>query len=83
MYGIDVGCSLKGSTASTIIVAWSQRLHLIYDFSQLSQIWETSAVAMCKGAAIHPSTTVYDVQTPTVYDVQTPHLCMAWMWDAV
>jgi hypothetical protein len=40
MYDIDVGCSLKGSTASTI--AYWDHFHtdIIYDFSQqLSQTW--------------------------------------------
>ena len=39
MYDIDVGCSLKGSTAS-IIAYWDHfNTYIIYDFSQLSQIW--------------------------------------------
>jgi len=38
MYDIDVGCSLKGSTAS-MIVHWDYfHTYIIYDFSQLSQI---------------------------------------------
>ena len=39
MYDIDVGYSLKGSTAS--MIAYWDHLHtyIIYDFSQLSQIW--------------------------------------------
>ena len=39
MYLMDVGCSLKGSTA--IMIAWWDHFHtfIIYDFSQLSQIW--------------------------------------------
>jgi hypothetical protein len=40
MYDMDVGCSLKGSTASTI--AYWDHFHtdIIYDFSQqLSQTW--------------------------------------------
>jgi len=39
MYDIDVGCSLKGSTAS-IIAYWDHfNTYIIYDFSQHSQIW--------------------------------------------
>ena len=39
MNDIDVGCSLKGSTASTI--AYWDHFHtdIIEDFSKLSQIW--------------------------------------------
>jgi len=39
MYDIDVGCSLKGSTASTIAQWDHVHTYIIYDFSQLSQIW--------------------------------------------
>ena len=39
MYDIDVGCSLKGSTASTI-AQWDHfHTYIIYDFSKISQIW--------------------------------------------
>ena len=39
MYEMDVGYSLKGSTASTI-VQWDHfHTDIIYDFSKLSQIW--------------------------------------------
>jgi len=39
MYDIDVGCILKSSTGS-IKVWWDQfHTYIIYDFSQLSQIW--------------------------------------------
>jgi len=39
MYDIDVGCSLKGSTASMIAYWEHFHTYIIYDFSQLSQIW--------------------------------------------
>jgi hypothetical protein len=39
MYDMDVGCSLKGSTASTIAYWNHSHTYIIYDFSQLSQIW--------------------------------------------
>jgi len=39
MYDIDVGCSLKGSTASTIVYWDHFHTYIIYDFSQLSLIW--------------------------------------------
>jgi hypothetical protein len=39
MYDMDVGCSLKGSTASTIAEWDSFYIYIIYDFNQLSQIW--------------------------------------------
>ena len=36
---MDMGCSLKGSTASTI-GSWDHfHIYIIYDFSKLSQIW--------------------------------------------
>jgi hypothetical protein len=36
---MDVGCSLKGSTAS-VIVYWDHfHIYIIYDFRELSQIW--------------------------------------------
>jgi len=39
MYDMDMGCSLKGSTAS-MIAYWDHfHTYIIYDFSQLSQIW--------------------------------------------
>jgi len=40
MYDIDVGCSLKGSTASTK-AQWDHfHIYIIYDFSKLSSlIW--------------------------------------------
>jgi hypothetical protein len=36
---MDMGCSLKGSTASTIAYWDSFHIYIIYDFSKLSQIW--------------------------------------------
>ncbi len=39
MYDIDVGCSLKGSTASTIAYWDHFYIYIILDFSQVSQIW--------------------------------------------
>ncbi len=36
---MDVECSLKGSTASVIAYWDSFDIYIIYDFSQLSQIW--------------------------------------------
>ncbi len=42
---MDVGCSLKGSTASVIAQWDSFHIYIIYDFSQLSQIW----VYVCGG----------------------------------
>ena len=39
MYDIDVGCSLKGSTASTIAYWDHFHIDIILDFSKLSQIW--------------------------------------------
>jgi len=39
MYGMDVGCSSIGYTASTIAL-WDQfHTYIIYDFRELSQIW--------------------------------------------
>jgi len=37
MYDIDVGCSLKGSTAS--MGSFPHLHHTPYDFRELSQIW--------------------------------------------
>jgi len=39
MYDMDAGCSLKGSTASTIAYWDHFHTYMVYDFSQLSQIW--------------------------------------------
>jgi hypothetical protein len=39
MYDLDVGCSVKGSTASVIVYWDSFDNSIIKDFSQLSQIW--------------------------------------------
>ena len=36
---MDMGCSLKGYTASTIAYWDSFHIYIIYDFSKLSQIW--------------------------------------------
>jgi hypothetical protein len=36
---MDMGCSLKGSTASTIVYWDHFHTYIIYDFSKLSQIW--------------------------------------------
>jgi hypothetical protein len=36
---MDMECSLKGSTASTIAYRYSFHIYIIYDFSKLSQIW--------------------------------------------
>jgi hypothetical protein len=38
MYDMDMGCSLKGSTASTIAYRDSFHIYIIYAFSQLFQI---------------------------------------------
>jgi hypothetical protein len=42
MYDMDVGCSVKGSTASVSdSVVWDHfHIYIIYDFRELSQIWE-------------------------------------------
>jgi hypothetical protein len=39
MYDMDMGCSLKGSTASTIAYWDHFNTYIIYDFRKLSQIW--------------------------------------------
>jgi len=39
MYDMDVGCSLKGFTASTIAYWDHFHIDIILDFSKLSQIW--------------------------------------------
>ncbi len=36
---MDLGCSLKGSTASTLAFLDNFQTYIIWDFSQLSQIW--------------------------------------------
>jgi hypothetical protein len=46
MYDMDMGCSLKGSTASTIAYWDHFHTYIIYDFSQLSQIWGYVAVVV-------------------------------------
>jgi hypothetical protein len=49
---MDMGCSLKGSTASTI--AYRDHFHtcIIYDLSKLSQIWGNLCV--CNGMNVLP-----------------------------
>ena len=39
MYDIDVGCGLKGSTASTMAYWDHFHIYIIYDFRELSLIW--------------------------------------------
>jgi hypothetical protein len=39
MYDMDVGCSLKGSTVSTMALWDHFHTYIILDFSQLSEIW--------------------------------------------
>jgi len=39
MCDMEVGCSLKGSTASMIVQWDSFHIYIIYNFNQLSQIW--------------------------------------------
>ncbi len=75
MYDIDMGCSLKGSIASTIAYWDHFHTYIIYDFSKLSQIWENLCGGNGECDAICPSTTVQGVQTPYIY--------MTWIWDAV
>jgi hypothetical protein len=70
---MDVGCILKGSTASVIWYWDSFHIDIIYDFRELSQICNLKGYSL-ECAAISPST--------TVYGVQTPNICMTWMWDA-
>jgi hypothetical protein len=41
---MDMGCSLKGSTASTIAYWDSFHIYIIYDFSQLSKSGDTPVV---------------------------------------
>ena len=36
---MDMGCSLKSSTASTVVYWDHFHTYIIYDFSKLSQIW--------------------------------------------
>ncbi len=36
---MDMGCSLKGSTISTIVYSDHFHTYIIYDFSELSPIW--------------------------------------------
>ncbi len=54
---MDVECSLKGSTASVIAYWDSFEIYIIYDFSQLSQIWGNlcggNCVRMCCHRPIH------------------------------
>jgi hypothetical protein len=39
MYDMDMGCSLKGSTASLKAYWDSFHIYIIYDFSELSHFW--------------------------------------------
>ena len=49
LYDMDVGCSLKGSTALTIAQWDSFHIHIIYDFSKLPQIWGK----LCSGKSMN------------------------------
>ena len=45
MYQMDVGCSLKGSTVSTIALWHHAHTYITQDFIQLfSQIWQTVVI---------------------------------------
>ena len=48
MNHMDVGCSLKGSTVSMIALWDHFHTYIIYDLSQLSQIWEN----VCGGNSV-------------------------------
>jgi len=61
MYDIDVGCSLKGSTAPTIAYWDNFHTYIIYDFSKLSQIWGN----LCGGNGM----SVLPYENPQLYKV--------------
>ena len=76
MYDMDVGCSLKGSTALTITKRHGVYTYITLDFSQeLSQIWGN--VCGGNGKSVQPYTHPQQLKL-----LKTPHVCMAWMWDA-
>ena len=76
MYDIDVGCSLKGSTASTIANWDHSHTYIVLDFSKLSQIWGN----LCGGNGMN----VLPYAHPQLFEgVQTSNICMTYMWDAV
>ena len=75
MYDMDMGCSLKGYTAS--MIAYWDHFHtdIIYDFSILSQIWGN----LCGGNGV--SVLLYP--HPQLFKVFKHLICMTWMWGAV
>ena len=69
MYYIDVGCSLKGSTAS-MIAYWDHfHTYIIWDFSKLSQIWGN----LCGGNGV----SVLSYPHPQLFKV-LKHLIYVW-----
>jgi hypothetical protein len=68
MYDIDVGCSLKGSTAS-VRVYWDHfHTDIIYDFSQLSQIWGKLCGGNGMNVLSHPHPQLFKVLKHLIYE---------------
>jgi hypothetical protein len=67
MYVMDVGSSLKGSTASTIAQCDHFHTYIIYDFSELSHIWGN----LCGGNGVsvlpYPHTQLFKVFKHLIY----------------
>ena len=70
---MGVGCSLEGSTASTILKWHGLHTHITYDFSQLSQMWGN----ICGGnsAIVQPYVHPQQVKVLKHYILNTS------MWD--
>ena len=77
MYDIDVRCSLKGYTASTI-VKWHCLLPFTSPrFSAMSPKSQEMVVVQIVWVCIHMASIAAEVAQP-------PHIiCMRWIWDAV
>jgi len=54
MYDMDVGCSLKGSTASTIAQLHRLHTYITEGFSQLSQIWTKVYICGDNDVSVQP-----------------------------
>jgi hypothetical protein len=70
MYNMDVGCSLKGTTASTVAQLHGLHTYIINNslkYGELSTVVTVLVGRQCSST--------------TIKGVQTPQICMAWMWD--
>jgi hypothetical protein len=75
-YDMDVMCSLKGSTVSTIAKWYGLHTYITWLLANSLKSGERLWWWWSECASICPS-------SPTVEGAQTPHISMTWMWYAV